>query len=44
VMNFRSRFEALNDAFWENEEKHGGSLNVAHKKVVVLRYIFLMRY
>ena len=23
VLNFRSRFEALNDVFWENGEKHG---------------------
>ena len=23
VLNFRSRFEALNDIFWENGEKHG---------------------
>jgi hypothetical protein len=23
VMNFWSRFEALNDVFWENEEQHG---------------------
>jgi hypothetical protein len=22
VLNFRSRFEALNDIFWENREKH----------------------
>ena len=23
VLNFRSRFEALNDVFWENGEQHG---------------------
>jgi hypothetical protein len=23
VLNFQSGFEALNDVFWENEEKHG---------------------
>jgi hypothetical protein len=23
VLNFRSRFEALNDIFWENGEQHG---------------------
>ena len=23
VLNFRSRFEALNDGFWENGEQHG---------------------
>ena len=23
VLNFRSRFEVLNDVFWENREQHG---------------------
>ena len=32
VMNFRSRFEALNDVLWENREKHGSSFAVAHIK------------
>jgi hypothetical protein len=37
VLNFRSRFEALNDVFWENGEQHGISFDVTHTKVVVLR-------
>jgi hypothetical protein len=37
VLNFRSRFEALNDIFWENGEQHGTKFNVSHTKVVVLR-------
>jgi hypothetical protein len=34
VLNFRSRFEALNDIFWENREQHKLQINVAHPKVV----------
>ena len=44
VLNFRSRFEALNDVFWENEEQHGSSFDVTHTNIVVLVLIFLMRY
>jgi hypothetical protein len=36
VLNFRSRFEALNDVFWENGEQHGTKFNVSHTKVVFL--------
>jgi hypothetical protein len=36
VLNFRSRFEALNDVFWENGEQHGFIDHVAHPKVVFL--------
>jgi hypothetical protein len=36
VLNFWSRFQALNDIFWENGEQHGSSFNVAHTKIVVL--------
>ena len=32
VLNFRSRFEALNDVFWENRQKHGSSLDVPQIK------------
>jgi hypothetical protein len=44
VLNFRSRFDALNDIFWENEEQHGSSFDVYHTKVVFLEYIFLTMY
>jgi hypothetical protein len=37
VLNFQSRFEALNDVFWENGEQHGMKFDVAYTKVVVLR-------
>jgi hypothetical protein len=37
VLNFWSCFEALNDVFWENGEKHGYSFDVAHIRVVFLR-------
>ena len=33
VMNFWSRFEALNDVFWENREQHQF---MVHSKFVVL--------
>jgi hypothetical protein len=36
VLNFWSRFEALNDIFWEIGEQHGSSFDVSHIKVVVL--------
>jgi hypothetical protein len=36
VLNFQSRFEALNDVFWENGEQHGSSFDVSHTKIVVL--------
>jgi hypothetical protein len=36
VLNFRSRFEALNDVFRENREQHGSSFNVSHTKIVFL--------
>ena len=36
VLNFGSRFESLNDVFWENREQHGTLINVAHPKVVFL--------
>jgi hypothetical protein len=31
VLKLRSRFEALNDVFWENGEQHGSSFDVAPK-------------
>jgi hypothetical protein len=37
VLNFQSRFEALNDVFWENREQHGSSFDVSHTKVVFLK-------
>jgi hypothetical protein len=36
VLNFRSRFEALKDVFWENGEQHGISFDVFRTKVVFL--------
>ena len=36
VLNFCSRFEALNDIFWENREQHGSLIDVSHPKVVFL--------
>ena len=44
VLNFQSRFEALNNDFWENGEQHGLWNDVVHSKVSVLRYIFIMSY
>jgi hypothetical protein len=37
VFNFRSHFEALNDVFWENGEKHVNSFDVAHTKSCISR-------
>ena len=37
VLNFRSRFEALNDVFWENGEQHASSIYVSHPKFEFLR-------
>ena len=31
VFHFRSRFEALNDVFWENGEKYGNSFDISLK-------------
>jgi hypothetical protein len=39
VFHFRSRFEALNDIFWENEEKYRSSF-VIHSKMNLLDNIF----
>ena len=32
VLNFRSRFEALNVIFWENQERHKSYFDVSHIK------------
>jgi hypothetical protein len=36
LLNFQSRFEVLNNVFWENGEKHGISFDVSHANVVFL--------
>jgi hypothetical protein len=43
VFHFWSRFEALNDAFWENGEKYGSSLNIS-PKINLLDDTFPMGY
>jgi hypothetical protein len=35
VLNFQSRFETLNDIFWENGEKHGTNHDLSHTKVCI---------
>ena len=44
VFNFWGHFEALNDVFLENEEKHGLYINVSHPKVVFIGWIFPTSY
>jgi hypothetical protein len=44
VLNFQSRFEALNDIFLGKREAKWIIVHVSHPKVVVLGQIFLTRY
>ena len=37
VLNFRSRFEALNDLFWENWEQHGSMDQCFSLKICIPR-------